>query len=108
MAQETIFSKKFLLAFLSILTQAAVMYILITTISEHATTLGATATIAGLISGIYILDRFVPVFIRGMRWKRSDGKKWQSGPLCFIVWFVVATFLPIVCGHFYLCVLFMV
>lgn len=75
MPQEPIFTQKFILTFLSILAQAAVMYILITTISEHATSLGATATIAGLISGIYIFGSLCSRFYSGrametIGWKR--------------------------------------
>lgn len=87
MAQETIFSKKFLLAFLSILTQAAVMYILITTISEHATTLGATATIAGLISGIYIFGSLCSRFYSGHAMETVGWKKmaiWSSLFHCLV------------------------
>ena len=34
---------------------ALVMYTLMSTIIEYVTTLGATATIAGLVSGVYVV-----------------------------------------------------
>ncbi|MBR6412864.1 MAG: MFS transporter [Alphaproteobacteria bacterium] len=87
MAQEIIFGKKFLLAFLSLLTQAIVMYVLITTISEHATTLGATATVAGLISGIYIFGSLCSRFYSGHAMETIGWKKmavWSSLFHCLV------------------------
>ena len=87
MAEEPIFSQKFLLAFLSLLTQAIVMYVLITTISEHATTLGATATIAGLISGIYIFGSLCSRFYSGHAMETVGWKKmaiWSSLFHCLV------------------------
>ena len=87
MTQEPIFGKKFMLAFLSLLTQAIVMYVLITTISEHATTLGATATIAGLISGIYIFGSLCSRFYSGHAMETIGWKKmavWSSVLHCLV------------------------
>ena len=87
MSQEPIFSRKFLLAFLSLLTQAVVMYVLITTISEHATTLGATATVAGLISGIYIFGSLCSRFYSGHAMETVGWKKmaiWSSLFHCLV------------------------
>ena len=51
---ERIFTKSFFLIFGALLFTALVMYALISTVTEYATSMGTTATIAGLVSGIYI------------------------------------------------------
>lgn len=51
---EKIFTKSFFLIFGALLFTALVMYALMSTVTEYATSLGSTATIAGLVSGIYI------------------------------------------------------
>ncbi len=83
--KEPIFTPKFILTFLSLLTQAIVMYLLITTISEHATALGATATIAGLISGIYIFGSLCSRICSGRAMETLGWKKitvWSSAIHC--------------------------
>ena len=52
--KEKIITKNFCMAFLSVFCSAMVMYMLMGTITEYATTMGTTATLAGLVSGIYI------------------------------------------------------
>ena len=51
---EKIFTKSFFLIFTALLCTALVMYVLMSTVTEYATAMGSTATIAGLVSGIYI------------------------------------------------------
>ena len=51
---EKIFTKSFFLIFGALLFTALVMYALMSTITEYATAMGSTATIAGLVSGIYV------------------------------------------------------
>ena len=51
---EKIFTKPFFLVFGALLFSALVMYALMSTVTEYATSLGSSATIAGLVSGIYI------------------------------------------------------
>jgi MFS family permease len=51
---DRIFTKSFFLIFGALLFTALVMYALMSTVTEYATTMGSTATIAGLVSGIYI------------------------------------------------------
>lgn len=51
---EKIFTKSFFLIFSALLFTALVMYALMSTITEYATSMGTTAAIAGLVSGIYI------------------------------------------------------
>lgn len=52
--KERILTKNFIVTFLSLFCSAMVMYMLIGTITEYATTLGTTATLAGVVSGIYM------------------------------------------------------
>ena len=49
---EKIFTKPFFLIFGELLFSALVMYVLMSTVTEYATSMGTTATIAGLVSGI--------------------------------------------------------
>ena len=91
--KEPIFTQKFILTFLSLLTQAIVMYLLITTISEHATALGATATIAGLISGIYIFGSLCSRLCSGRAMEMLGWKR-------IAIWSSVIHFL--VCGGYFL------
>lgn len=54
MSEDKIFTKEFLLIFTALLFTALVMYALMSTVTEYATSMGTTASIAGLVSGIYI------------------------------------------------------
>ena len=83
MTQEPIFSPKFLLVFLSLLTQASVMYLLLTTISEHATTFAATPAVSGLISGIYIFGALCSRFCSGRAMEIIGWKKMAIGASLF-------------------------
>lgn len=51
---EKIFTKSFFLIFGALLFTALVMYALMSTVTEYATAMGSSATIAGLVSGIYV------------------------------------------------------
>ena len=51
---ERIFTTSFFLIFGALLFTALVMYALMSTVTEYATSMGSTATIAGLVSGIYV------------------------------------------------------
>ena len=51
---ERIFTKPFFLIFGALLFTSLVMYALMSTVTEYATALGSTASIAGLVSGIYV------------------------------------------------------
>ena len=52
--EEKIFTKSFFLVFGALLFSSLVMYALMSTVTEYATSLGSSATVAGLVSGIYI------------------------------------------------------
>ena len=51
---ERIFTKSFFLIFGALLFTSLVMYALMSTVTEYATALGSSASIAGLVSGIYV------------------------------------------------------
>lgn len=51
---EKIFTREFFLVFGALLFSALVMYALMSTVTEYATSLGSSATVAGLVSGLYI------------------------------------------------------
>ena len=53
-SDEKIFTREFFLVFGALLFSALVMYALMSTVTEYATALGSSATIAGLVSGLYI------------------------------------------------------
>ena len=52
--EDKIFTKDFFLVFGALLFSALVMYALMSTVTEYATAMGSSATIAGLVSGLYI------------------------------------------------------
>lgn len=51
---EKIFTKSFFLAFGALFFTAMVMYTLMSTVTEYASSMGSTAAVAGLVSGIYV------------------------------------------------------
>ena len=53
--KERILTKNFVCTFMTQLCLALVMYTLMSTITEYVTAFGATATIAGLVSGVYVV-----------------------------------------------------
>ena len=73
---ERIFTKSFFLIFGALLFTALVMYALISTVTEYATSMGTTPTIAGLVSGIYIFGGLCSRIYSGnalekIGWKRT-------------------------------------
>ncbi|MCD8099138.1 MAG: MFS transporter [Oscillospiraceae bacterium] len=54
-AKEKIFTKDFCLILASTFFSAMVMYMLMTTITEYAASFGVAASLAGLVSGIYVI-----------------------------------------------------
>lgn len=73
---ERIFTKSFFLIFGALLFTALVMYALMSTVTEYATSMGTTATIAGLVSGIYIFGGLCSRIYSGnalekIGWKRT-------------------------------------
>ncbi len=73
---DKIFTKSFFLIFLALLFTALVMYALMSTVTEYATSMGSTAMIAGLVSGIYIFGGLCSRIYSGnalekIGWKRT-------------------------------------
>ena len=78
---EKIFSKSFFLVFGALLFTALVMYALMSTITEYATSLGSTATVAGLVSGIYIFGGLCSRIYSGNALERIG---WRKTALIFM------------------------
>ena len=75
-SDEKIFTKSFFLVFGALLFTALVMYTLMSTVTEYATSMGSTATVAGLVSGIYIFGGLCSRIYSGnalerIGWKRT-------------------------------------
>ncbi len=72
---EKIFTMDFFLIFSALLFSALVMYALMSTVTEYATSMGTSASIAGLVSGIYIFGGLCSRIysanaLERMNWKR--------------------------------------
>lgn len=75
-AEDRIFTKDFFLVFGALLFTALVMYVLMSTVTEYATSMGSSAMIAGLVSGIYIFGGLCSRVYSGnalerIGWKRT-------------------------------------
>ena len=70
-----IFTKSFFLVFGALLCTASVMYLLMSTVTEYATAMGSSATIAGLVSGIYIFGGLCSRVYSGNALERIGWKK---------------------------------
>lgn len=88
---ERIFTKSFFLLFGALLFTALVMYALMSTVTEYATSMGTSATIAGLVSGIYIFGGLCSRVYSGNALDRIGWRK------------IALTFLSI---HFIACLLY--
>ena len=73
--EDRIFTKSFFLIFFALLFTALVMYALMSTVTEYATSMGTTATIAGLVSGIYIFGGLCSRIYSGNALARIGWKK---------------------------------
>ena len=74
-SDDRIFTKDFFLIFGALLFSALVMYALMSTVTEYATALGSSATIAGLVSGIYIFGGLCSRIYSANALERRDWKK---------------------------------
>lgn len=90
---EKIFTKSFFLIFTALLCTALVMYVLMSTVTEYATAMGSTATIAGLVSGIYIFGGLCSRIYSGNALERIG---WKKTALIFL------------CIHFLSCLLYLI
>ena len=75
MKQEKILSRNFCFSFLALLGCAMVMYMLLTTVTEYATAFGASSTLAGLVSGAYIIAGLLTRLWSGRALARMHWKK---------------------------------
>lgn len=89
--KEKIFTKSFFLLFGALLFTALVMYALMSTVTEYATSMGTNATVAGLVSGIYIFGGLCSRVYSGNALGRISWRK------------IALTFLTI---HFLACLLY--
>lgn len=78
---ERIFTKPFFLIFTALLFSALVMYVLMSTVTEYATSMGTTATVAGLVSGIYIFGGLCSRIYSGNALERIG---WRKTALIFL------------------------
>lgn len=74
-AEDKIFTKDFFLVFGALLFTALVMYVLLSTVTEYATSMGSSAMIAGLVSGIYIFGGLCSRIYSGNALERVGWKK---------------------------------
>ena len=74
-SDEKIFTKDFFLVFGALLFSALVMYALMSTVTEYATSLGSSATIAGLVSGLYIFGGLCSRIYSGNALEKVGWKK---------------------------------
>lgn len=73
--KERIITRNFLCMFTAQLCLALVMYTLMSTITEYVTTLGATATVAGLVSGVYVVGGLFSRIYSGSAMQKFGWKK---------------------------------
>lgn len=72
---ERIFTKSFFLIFGALLFTSLVMYALMSTVTEYATALGSSASIAGLVSGIYVFGGLCSRVYSGNALEKKGWKK---------------------------------
>lgn len=87
---EKIFNKSFFLIFGALLFTALVMYALMSTVTEYATSMGSSATIAGLVSGIYVFGGLLSRIYSGNALERIG---WRKIALIFMSIHFLACFL---------------
>lgn len=90
---ERIFTKAFFLIFGALLFTSLVMYALMSTVTEYATAMGSSATIAGLVSGIYVFGGLCSRVYSGNALEKKGWKK------------IALTFMTI---HFLACLLYFI
>ncbi len=85
---EKIFTKSFVLLFASSLFVSMVMYALVSSMTSYALTIGATVTVAGLISGINMFGGLFSRFYSGNGLERH---RWRNFALFFMVIDLIAS-----------------
>ncbi|WP_298500927.1 MFS transporter [uncultured Methanobrevibacter sp.] len=79
--EDKIFTRPFFLVFGALLFSALVMYVLMSTVTEYATSMGTSATVAGLVSGIYIFGGLCSRIYSGNALERIG---WRKTALIFM------------------------
>jgi len=87
---DRIFTKSFFLLFGGLLFTALVMYALMSTVTEFATSMGTNATVAGLVSGIYIFGGLCSRIYSGNALSRI---RWRKIALIFLTIHFLASLL---------------
>ncbi len=72
---EKILTKPFFLIFGALLFTALVMYALMSTVTEYASSMGSSATIAGLVSGIYVFGGLCSRIYSANALEKKDWKR---------------------------------
>ncbi len=75
MSKEKIINRNFMCTFTAQFALALVMYTLMTTIAEYVTAFGATATVAGLVTGAYVVGGLVSRLYSGNAVKKYGWKR---------------------------------
>ncbi|MBR0270630.1 MAG: MFS transporter [Methanobrevibacter sp.] len=99
---ERIFTKSFFLIFLALLFTALVMYALMSTVTEYATSMGSTAMIAGLVSGVYIFGGLISRIYSGNALEKNS---WKKIALIFMTIHFISCFLYFFVDNVYLLIL---
>lgn len=86
--KEPIFTRNFIYIFMAQFFCALVMYMLITTIGEYVTAFGASAMIAGVVSGIYIFGGLISRLCSGSLLNRFG---WKRIAMIFLIIHFVAS-----------------
>ncbi|MBQ9026034.1 MAG: MFS transporter [Methanobrevibacter sp.] len=99
---EKIFTRSFFLIFLALLFTALVMYALMSTVTEYATSMGSTAMIAGLVSGVYIFGGLISRIYSGNALEKNS---WKNIALIFMTIHFISCFLYFFVNNVYLLIL---
>ena len=89
MSKDRIFTKNFWMVFGGLFSSAIVMYTLMSVMTEYASGMGSTATLAGLVSGIYIFGGLCSRLYSG---RALETVGWKRMALIFISIHAVACF----------------
>ena len=73
--KEKILTKNFCFCFLSLFSISMVMYMLLATITQYVTEFGASAAMAGMVSGMYVFGAMFSRLASGKSLERFDWKK---------------------------------
>ena len=100
--KEPIITKNFVCTFIAQLCLALVMYTLMSTITEYVAASGATATVAGLVSGIYVVGGLFSRMYSGGAMERHG---WKKIAMVFGIIHLAGSVLYFVADNIYLLIL---